>query len=161
DRLAIVAKNTVEYAAFYFATSEIGAVAVPLNWRLRASELESLLWRSDAIAVFAGPEFTGPLTAMRAQLPAIQRWVAVEHSAPGWQDWPLASVPAPARAGTEEAARDDDNDVAVQMYTSGTSGAARGAMLTHANLRSMVWCWLLEVPLRSGSHRFLQVTPLF
>src|SRR5690349_10341064 len=75
DRVAIVAKNSVEYAAFYFAVSEMGAVAVPLNWRLRANELESLLRRSDAIAVFAGPEFTGPLRAMRAQLPAIQHWM--------------------------------------------------------------------------------------
>jgi long-chain acyl-CoA synthetase len=51
--------------------------------------------------------------------------------------------------------------VAVQMYTSGTTGRAKGAMLTHRNLCLMVLAWSVEMPLRGGETRFLQVTPLF
>ncbi len=157
ERIAVLSKNSSEYAALYFAASETGTVIVPLNWRLRPNELTTILQDSHAAAVFAGPEFTGPLNEARAQLPAVRRWVALNHSQAGWDDW----TPMAAEARLPEPGGHDAAAIVVQMYTSGTTGAARGAMLTNQNLRSMVMSWLLEVPLRWESHRFLQVTPLF
>ncbi len=157
ERIAVVSKNSIEYSAVYFAASDMGAVIVPLNWRLRVNELTTILQDSHAVAVFAGPEFTGSLTEARSQHPTVRHWVALNHSATGWDDWAPPSVSKAVSLATGN----DAETVVVQMYTSGTTGAARGAMLTNRNLRSMVLSWLLEVPMRAEVHRFLQVTPLF
>ena len=152
-RVAVLSKNSIDYAVLYCAAAEVGAVTVPLNWRLRATELTDLLRRSEAVAVCAGPEFVGSLAELRLLLPRVRVWSTLT-------EYEAATTPAVSMEQGNSAIL-DLHDIAVQMYTGGTSGTARGVMLTHGNLWSMVSSWLQEVPLRSGVHGFLQVTPLF
>lgn len=147
DRLAILSRNRIEYAALYFAAAEVGAVLVPLNWRLGAREVHQILKDSDARILFAERRFVVPL---EGQL----RGVLLDGSAPGWTPWrdlPGGSLPP---GGLEE-----ERD-AVQMYTSGTTGHPKGVLLTQSNLCWNTLIWLREMPFQPTS-RYLQVTPLF
>jgi acyl-CoA synthetase (AMP-forming)/AMP-acid ligase II len=159
DRVAVVSKNSIEYAELYFAASELGVALTPVNWRLRADEIRRILEDSGATAVFTGPEFVETIDSIATQLPETTLCIALEGTAPTGKPWRGTKRRNQMQAAFLSATT--ENTVAVQMYTSGTTGAPRGAMLTNRNLRSMVASWLIELPLRELRHRFLQVSPLF
>src|ERR671925_543736 len=75
DRLAILMYNCHRYFELYYATPEMGALAVPLNVRLSASEIAYILNDSGSNTVFVGPEFLPLLAQIRAQLPALQHCI--------------------------------------------------------------------------------------
>jgi acyl-CoA synthetase (AMP-forming)/AMP-acid ligase II len=130
ERVAILAKNCIEYVLFYYAASKAGAVPVPLNYRLAPPEWRTILQDAAPKLVLARGELCAASAPLRAELPGVERWVALDAPAPeGWiryEDW-LRGAPdtAPAR----QVAPGDD---LYQMYTSGTTGRPKGAVLTHA-----------------------------
>lgn len=146
DRVALLSRNRAEYVALYFAAAQLGAVLVPLNWRLTPPELSTIL--EDA-----GPGLLVAEAGLAAGLGG-RPHVDLDELLGVEADTAITTTSAPAA----EPASDDA--VAVQMYTSGTSGRPKGAMLTHRNCHSMTHAWLLDMPLEAGD-RFLQVTPLF
>lgn len=167
DRIAVVAKNRCETIELYLAAAELSAVTVPLNWRLRPQELAGLVADSTARIVVADEEFASALDTHAEAWPQAQRFVYGPASA-GWSAWDelygarakhLAAGAATSVASSDESP--EDGEIAIQMYTSGTTGAAKGAMLSHKNVTAMVGSWLLEMPLEPRTSRFLQVTPLF
>jgi fatty-acyl-CoA synthase len=159
DRVAVLAKNSIQYAALYFATADGGMPIVPLNWRLGAKEVSDILRDSGAKIMLAAPEFRPAVETVAAELADFDPPQPFGEEALKWMAWARkqnAALPSPSTPGGAPSGQ-----IAVQMYTSGTTGIPRGAMLTHRSLRSMVSSWLLELPLHIGKHRFLQVTPLF
>jgi long-chain acyl-CoA synthetase len=119
-RVAYLDRSAPEVIELLFAASKIGAVLVPLNWRLSPPELAAVLADSGTPLLIAGPEFRD--VARRVRPPALmivgeeyERWLA-EHE--------------PRDPGGRGAA----GDVIVQMYTSGTTGVPKGVLTTHANL---------------------------
>jgi long-chain acyl-CoA synthetase len=150
DRVVAVGRNRITIAAATFACALSSAVLVPLNTRLLPAELDLLITRSGATVVLADSNIARTLT-----LPDACRGIALDDSVPGWSRLDeLAPAPAVRPAGGAD-------EVAVQMYTSGTTGLPKGAMLTHANFTAMTESWLRELPLRSPADTFLQVTPLY
>lgn len=158
ERVAVVASNCCEYVELYLALSRAGAVIVPVNWRLRASELTHVLVDSGAVAVVVSEELRATLEGCRADCPAVREWVALGAASPGWIRYEALFGEGDAAALGDAV---DEADVAVQMYTSGTTGAPKGAMLTHRNVTAMTLAWLIEIGLGPAPDRFLQVTPLF
>ena len=142
--------------ALYFAVSDLGAVSVPVNWRLGPGEVEYILRDSGARLVVAEPVFASIVDKIAETLPSLEHKVAFDDAPAGWI--PVASL---AGAGPAPAIAVAADDVAIQMYTSGTTGLPKGALLTHRNLLSLTTSWLTEMPLAPGLDRFLQVTPLF
>jgi long-chain acyl-CoA synthetase len=119
DRVALVLGNTVDFAVAYFAVLRAGLVAVPLNPSYTADELTFALTDSRAARVVADDAVLGLLR--------LSEGVAVPPAL-------LASLPAegvPSEAASRTPAEDD---LAVLLYTSGTSGRPKGAMLTHRAL---------------------------
>jgi long-chain acyl-CoA synthetase len=154
DRAAILAKNRIEYLTFCFAVAELGAVVVPLNHRLHPRELAYILRDSGARLLLAEPAFAAGVDEVSLDLPFLQHKVALDEALAGW--FPFARLLEPGASKVPAVA----DDVAVQMYTSGTTGQPKGSLLTHRNLLAMTASWLIEMPL-SSQDRFLQVTPLF
>jgi acyl-CoA synthetase (AMP-forming)/AMP-acid ligase II len=153
DRVAVVSKNRCEFVELYFAAAEISAVLVPLNWRLKPDELRVQIGDASARVLIAESEFA---TALGDTAGDAARF-ALGPSVPGWKSFDALEGPSlpPSDPFGES------SEIVVQMYTSGTTGRAKGAMLSHANIVAMTQSWLTEMPLLPRSDRFLQVTPLF
>jgi len=126
DRVAFLGLNQPAFFETLFATARLGAIFVPLNFRLTGPELAFII--NDAgVHTLVADELYRPVTeSVRAELP-VRRYLS-DDVADGWE--PLHGDRQPL-SGTEPIGPDE---VAIIMYTSGTTGRPKGAMLTHANL---------------------------
>ena len=124
DRVGLVLPNVAEFPVLYYGVLRAGAVVVPMNPLLKAREVEYYLTDSGARLAFAWHQAADE--AAKGAEAAGAGFVPVE---PGVFDQQLGEgVPATAVAGRAE------DDTAVILYTSGTTGRPKGAELTHANL---------------------------
>jgi long-chain acyl-CoA synthetase len=124
DRVGVMLPNTPAFALVFYGIMHRGAVAVPMNPLLKGREVSFYLSNSGAKALFASPLFAEAASAGAAEVGA-QCWLV--------DDAGLAELIAglPAQEAPVERA---DDDVAVILHTSGTTGKPKGAMLTHGNL---------------------------
>ena len=131
DRIAYVGKNSDHYFELLFGAAKAGVVLAPIGWRLAPREIAYILGDAEARMVFVGPELIAHVQDVAELILDQPMLVAMEPGEDGhpdfasWRD--AASCDAPA-------ARITSADVAVQLYTSGTTGRPKGAMLTHANI---------------------------
>ena len=133
DRLAILMYNCHRYFELYYATPEMGTLAVPLNTRLAAGEIAYILKDSGSNTLFVGPEFLPLLAEIRAQLPALRHCIFTGDSPPpaGYQGYEQLLDAAAADFSPTPVVPED---LAALFYTSGTTGHPKGVMLSHANL---------------------------
>ena len=128
DRVAIVAANDVGFVVAYLAVLGVGAVAVPLNPASPAPELQRELGAVAARLVVTEPEFAGVVG--ECETAGIEGFAGIVVVADLIAEGEGSSPPPIV-------AREDD-DLAVLLFTSGTAGAPRPAMLTHGNLGSNI-----------------------
>ena len=128
DRVGIMLPNVPYFPAVYYGILRAGAVVVPMNVLLKRREVGFYLGDSGARLVFASEAF-----AEAAQAGAEEAGAECLLVAPGAFDALLAGFSAEPGVATR-----DDDDTAVILYTSGTTGTPKGAELTHANLRRNV-----------------------
>jgi fatty-acyl-CoA synthase len=131
-RVAYLGLNDPAILEALFAAANLGAVLVPLNFRLAGPELAYAINHSGAHTVLADEPHTAVIDTVRDQLSAA-RFVRVSsgQSVAGWEDGDeliTAAEPLAERTAV------DAGDPALIMYTSGTTGRAKGVVLTHANL---------------------------
>ena len=159
DRVALLLPNGVEFAETYFGLANLGAVLVPLNFRLAPAELEFILADAGASALIYDADFDDSVAALRDSGLHVDTLVRLGRSRPptGVQTYEslLASgSPEEPEAGASGA------DALFIMYTSGTTGRPKGAVHTHA---SFLWGSLgvnLTCDIRDGD-RELVVLPMF
>ncbi|MFJ1609529.1 long-chain fatty acid--CoA ligase [Streptomyces sp. NPDC088253] len=124
DRVGIMLPNVPEFALAYFGVLRAGGIVVPMNPLLKSREVAYYLGNSGARLLFAWDAF-----ADEARTGARQAEAEVVVVSPGAFDSLLASAPS-----VEDLAERHEDDTAVILYTSGTTGQPKGAELTHANL---------------------------
>ncbi|NQW50415.1 MAG: AMP-binding protein, partial [Rhodospirillales bacterium] len=131
DRVAILALNSDRYLELMYALPWLGAVMVPVNTRLAAPEIEYILDDSGAVALFVDTALSHHLKALEGKTPMVREVVWLDDQAP-----PEGLLRYEDLTGYEPlddvGARDDD--LAGLFYTGGTTGRAKGVMLSHANL---------------------------
>ena len=135
DRVCMLSPNSHFFLESFYGTSQIGAILVPLNYRLVAEDHAFILDHAGVRVVFADSEHTDTVDAIRDQIPTAELFVcaASDGQAPsGWTDWNTwvgaASPHDPPRTDIGE------NDLVSINYTSGTTARPKGVMLTHRNL---------------------------
>ena len=156
DRVAFLDKNGLAYYDVLFGGAKLNAVDVAVNWRLAPPEMAQVINDAGTKVLVVGRELASHLAAFEDQLTTVKRIVVIEGGHDkhvGLEDW-IAAFP-PVDPGVEPA----PDDVAVQFYTSGTTGLPKGVMLTNANLGCLnQWSGDLEMTTESVS---MAAMPLF
>jgi O-succinylbenzoate-CoA ligase len=159
DRVALLVMNGVEYIESYFGAAKIGAVLVPLNWRLVPDELDFIIGDSGSVVLIYDQEFDQTVNALHGRDLPLRDWLRIgAGERPGWAgDYDQLC----ADASTEEPEINaSDDDLLFIMYTSGTTGLPKGAVHTHA---TMAWASIstnMTADIRYGD-RYLVILPLF
>ncbi len=133
ERIAYVGKNSDCFFEALYGAMKAGIVMVPVNWRLAGPEVAVIVDDAEARLVLVGPEFSETVQSELGAMPRVQRLIAAEGGHASWPDFAAWRDGAPAHAPAHIAV---PQDVAVQLYTSGTTGKPKGVMLTHANFTS-------------------------
>ena len=163
-RVAVLSKNSCEYVECYYGISTAGMVLTHLNYRLSPPEWAWILNDADAVGVVVGAEFFGPLMDVVDEVPSL-RFVAVVGGEPSSRpnhgsvevvDYEV--LLAAARDDALASGHDDSADCWL-LYTSGTTGRPKGAVLTHRSLMTAVVQQVVEYA-PTPSERALVAFPL-
>lgn len=132
DKVGILLRNELAFPEIFYAVALIGAVGVPINFRLTGGEIEYIVNNSDSKMLFIGHEFAETIQSLREKLPQVEQVVVVGgQEVSGMLSY--ESIFAQSASYTPCETLNDD-DVCLIVYTSGTTGRPKGAMLTHKNL---------------------------
>ncbi len=154
ERLALYAPNGPDFCLAYLGIVKTGAVVVPINVMQSAPEIDYILRDAGVRGLCYDTVFSETVTALEAV--AAGTTFTVEFGGETWQRWLDNSAALPPTPEIEPAA-----DLAVLLYTSGTTGHPKGAMLSHANLYTNTVSCMAALQLQPGHDRVLTVLPMF
>lgn len=164
ERVATLLKNGIEFIETYYAVAKIGAVLVPVNWRLVAKEISYILTDAGATALLYDTDFDATVSQLQgSDALSIGSYIRVnatgsETELPAFaEDYDLATG---AATNDEPEIGAYDDDLIFIMYTSGTTGHPKGVMHSH---RCMLWAELTSLTTSDmrGEDRFLLPMPMF
>ena len=169
DRVGIWCFNCAEWVVAVFGIFAAGGVLVPVNTRFKGAEAADMLGRSGArvlvtVTDFLGTDYVAMLEAAGVPLPALETVVVAHGPVTGgavlWRDFVDRATPeALAEVERRSAALgpDDPSDI---LFTSGTTGAPKGVVMTHGRTLIVATDWVAMTGLRAGDV-YLQVNPYF
>ena len=130
DRIAYVGKNSDWYFELFVGASKAGVVMVPIGWRLAVPEIAYVVEDAEARMLFVGPESLAVGREMEPRFKGGSTIIGME----GGEAWPSFETWRDSQSAVDPDIAISDRDVAIQLYTSGTTGRPKGAMLSHGNL---------------------------
>src|SRR5215471_4229717 len=157
DRVAYIAPNIHAQLESFYAVPQIGAVLVPLNFRLTADDFAYMIKHSGARIVCAHADYLEGIDRIRGELPHVAHFVALTGARDGWLDYEAlveGSSPAFDRPAIAE------RDLLTINYTSGTTSRPKGVMITHRNAWINSVGTLVHLPM-SVADRYLWTLPMF
>jgi fatty-acyl-CoA synthase len=123
DRIAWIGKNSDLYFSLFYGAARVGIVMVPIGWRLAPAEWEYIVNDTGAKLLFTGAGFDGVADSLAGKIPAVERIIGEGEA--------RAIIVAALKRDFEPAGPDD---AVLQLYTSGTTGNPKGAVLSNRNL---------------------------
>ncbi|QGK69520.1 long-chain-fatty-acid--CoA ligase [Allosaccharopolyspora coralli] len=157
DRVAYVAPNTHAQLESFYAVPQIGAVLVPINYRLSADDIAYIVEHSGARVLCVHADQLDTVDSVRDQLTGVERFVALEGARDRWEDYETMLA---ASSGEYAAPEIDETDLLTINYTSGTTARPKGVMITHRNAYLNSIGTLLHAPIEIGQ-RYLWTLPMF
>jgi fatty-acyl-CoA synthase len=158
DRVATIAPNTHAQLEAFYAVPQIGAVLVPVNYRLTPEDFVYIVNHSGATVICAHSDYLAAIDGVREQMPGVRSFVAFEGGlADGWLDYEAAIAAAEPGFTQPEIS---EHDLLTINYTSGTTARPKGVMITHRNAAMNVIGTLLHLPMAVGE-RYLWTLPMF
>ena len=130
DRVAYIAPNTHAQLESFYAVPQVGAVLVPVNYRLTPDDFAYLINHSGARIVCAHSEYLAAVESIRAQLPGVDHFVALQGAQPGWLDYETLLAESAREFAPPKI---QEGDLLTINYTSGTTSRPKGVMITHRN----------------------------
>jgi len=162
ERVALLLMNSAEFMEAYFALAKIGAVVVPLNWRLVADELEFILKDSGTRRLIFDGDFADTVADLHARGDAtdVVQWLQITGGGDGAHFAESYERFRDAGSAAEPPIRGTDDDMLYIMYTSGTTGLPKGVVHTHGTSIWAVLTIAATVRYEDGD-RYLAALPMF
>ena len=135
ERIAYLGKSSDLYFELLMGAMKAGVVMAPVNWRLAGPEVAFIVEDCRAPVLFVGPEFITQVKNLKSVLPGVKHVITTEGGDLEWQDF---TAWRDAQSGDDPKVTIEPKDIAIQLYTSGTTGKPKGAMLSHANFLNLV-----------------------
>jgi fatty-acyl-CoA synthase len=157
DRVATIAPNTHAQLESFYAVPQIGAVLVPINYRLTPDDFVYIINHSGSSVVCADAEYLDAVDSIRDQLPGVRHFVAFGEARDGWLDYEAAIADASPDFTRVDV---DERDLLTINYTSGTTARPKGVMISHRNATMNSIGTLLHLPMAVGE-RYLWTLPMF
>jgi fatty-acyl-CoA synthase len=159
DRVAYIATNTTRQLESFYAVPAIGAVLVPINYRLTAADFAYIISHSGATVVCADPEYVPVVDSIRTDLKTVRYYVTLDErgAGPGWRAYEALLAAAPASFSAPEIG---ERDLLTINYTSGTTSRPKGVMITHRNAYMNTVGTLVHIPMTCAD-RYLWTLPMF
>jgi len=157
DRVAYIAPNTHAHLEGFYGVPQLGAVVVPLNYRLLPADWTYLVNHSGSRVLCVHADYLDLVDAVRHEMPAVEHFVALEGSRPKWLDYERLLAEA-----TSDFARPEigEQDLLAINYTSGTTSKPKGVMITHRNAWVNAVGTLVHHPMTCAD-RYLWTLPMF
>ncbi len=156
DRVAFLGLNGPEFIRILFACARLGALFIPLNWRLAPPELAFILKNATAKLLVCEPEFTAQMANLKLGLPDCT-FAALGTVPEGWESFADARL---AATGDDSNPHVDGTTPLLLVYTSGTTGKPKGAVLTQDAVQWNAFNSLHMHDMTSAD-RILTVLPMF
>lgn len=157
DRLAVLAKNCHQYMEIYFAAAKAGLTVVPLNYRLLGAELAHIVNHAQAKLFIFQAGYTELIKSIRADLDSVKDYVSLEPVGDVYQDYEGWQASYSTDDPKVEVAEEDTICI---MYTSGTTGRPKGALMTQSNWLAHTVNMIIELKI-SFHDRTLHLIPFF
>lgn len=149
QRIAVLGENSPNHYMMFLAAARIGAVAVPLNYRLAPAELAFVINDAEVKVLLVLDGMQECVVALREHLK--DDVVVLSEGMPDSQDWQTWLQQQSVDSIASDDANVQPNDAVLQLYTSGTTGNPKGVVLSHFNLLSLVISNSVATPVRSNA----------
>jgi fatty-acyl-CoA synthase len=157
DRVAYIAPNTHAQLESFYAVPQMGAVLVPINYRLTADDFAYIVGHSGASVLCVHSDYLEMVAGIRDQLRSVRHFIALEGSREGFLDYETLLGDAPSGFTPPPIA---ETDLMTINYTSGTTARPKGVMITHRNAWVNSVGTLVHAHMTSGD-RYLWTLPMF
>jgi fatty-acyl-CoA synthase len=157
ERVATIAPNTHAHLEAFYAVPQIGAVIVPINFRLTAADFAYILNHSGAKVVCVHADHLDAVDSIRDQVPGVEHFIALSGQKDGWTDYEATLA---ASAPDFVPAEIVETEMIALNYTSGTTANPKGVMITHRNTGFNIMGHLMHTHL-TAADRYLWVLPMF
>lgn len=129
DRVGILQVNCPQYVESYFAVAKLGGIFVPLNFRAKAEELRYMILNAEVKVLLVGDRYLEMVDGILPELPMVQQCVLIESTKLGRKNYEELIR---SSSSDEVMVEVGDEDIAILMYTSGTTGRPKGVPLKHS-----------------------------